>query len=295
MLRKRNDMIVRAFGTHKLVPGAVALGRLAGVAAAGAVALACSVVAPQSIVPSVYTDLAEKAALSSDTTKWRDVTGQVWMSRDWEGAQFGPVAMPGIGIGYFDAKYTSHLCTIGPAVVAGSKRGFLTAGHCTADLGPTKHYLHSAVDLRTTLPIVMGSELQAENASTPRGWSDSGVIWTGAVDPAAATIAGKWPVDGVMTVDDVRSLPVGTPVCINGARSGVVCSPLISAVDKIRYRHVSDRGDSGASVFLVDASTGRATLIGLHRGYDTNAPTVGEATYLEPVLQRLGASALTAP
>lgn len=273
----------------------IGLRRLAGASVAGLVALVCSILAPESPVASMYANLAGTAALSSVTTQWQDVTGQVKAPRDSEGAQFGPTALPGIGIGFLDAKYTVHMCTIGPAIVAGSQRGFLTAGHCTTAFAPTKLYLHTTADMRASLPVVMGTGLQAENRSTPGGWSDSGVVWTGAIDPAATKIAGRWPVAGVMTVEGVRALPAGTPVCINGAKSGVVCSPLIGAEDKIRYRHVSDAGDSGAPVFLVDALTRRATLIGLHRGYDKSEPAVGEATYLESALQRFGATALTAP
>ncbi|KXW72988.1 hypothetical protein [Mycolicibacterium phlei] len=113
-----------------------------------------------------------------------------------------------------------------------------------------------------------------------------------AADPSAARIAGKYPVVEVMPTEQVRKLPAGTPICVDGAWSGVHCSDLISADEKIRYEHGTEGGDSGGPVFVVDRE-GRATLIGIHRGHDPDMPTVGEATILAAALDHLDVTAVT--
>ncbi|MBL3752849.1 hypothetical protein IPW42_24930 [Mycobacteroides abscessus subsp. massiliense] len=218
-----------------------------------------------------------------------DVSGAVVLPRDSYGSQYGARPYPGIAIGQHQSDGSTKDCTLGPAVTSARGKGFITAGHCDQTPGGEVFIF---ADTDAVQPVSIGVITGAEDKPSPQGYSDSAVIWTEAVEPSATKIAGRWPVTGVMTAAEIRRLPVGTPICIDGAWSGVVCSPLIATdAEYIRIGHVTQGGDSGATVFVVDQATQRATLIGLHRGVQDGQ---GEATLLEPALVRLGATALTA-
>lgn len=232
----------------------------------------------------------------SEPLEYVDVSGEGNIQRDVRppSAQFGDPA-PGITIGRRSDTESNDIgmCTLGPAVVSATNGpGFVTAGHCADEQENTLQYAQVRAGGGTSL---LGPTESFENAWDPAGWSDSAVIWT---QEAAgdSMMAGSWPVEGVMGVAEVRGLPAGTPICINAAVSGVVCSPLISAdADLIRYGHSTTDGDSGAPVFVV--RDGRASLIGIHRGADEaeDGSSIGEGTYLAPALDRLGVRAVTAP
>ncbi|MDM2401903.1 hypothetical protein PP549_22955 [Mycobacteroides abscessus] len=227
---------------------------------------------------------------STQVSGYVDVTGQGQVNLDHQREQYGKPA-PGVKIGRVSSSDPSGSakCTLGPAVTAGERTGFLTAGHC-ADKPGTDQY--AQVNYDGSDPMLLGPAVQAEDAPTSNGHSDSAVIWSGRVDPGATRIAGRWPVSGVMSVADVRALPTGTPICLDGAKSGVNCSPLVSARgDLILTAPMTQPGDSGSAVFVVDDKTSHATLIGIHRG---TANGHSEATFIEPALIRLGAIALTA-
>ncbi|WP_255795056.1 S1 family peptidase [Mycobacteroides abscessus] len=263
--------------------------RLVCALAAGSVVSACSTSVSGTPVLSTKTAvITEKAGIvAAAIPRYADVTGQgIEAPRDIEGDQFSATSVPGVKIGHRDAQGVAQKCTLGPAVTNGTRTGFLIAGHCDGD-----QYAQVNFDGRN--PLSLGPAVQAQDEPTPQGYSDSAVIWTGTVDPSVTKIAGTWPITGVMSVLDVRALPAGTPICINGAVSGVRCSPLTAADDKIRYADIGDGGDSGAAVFVVDQKGG-ARLVGLLRGSDGDNPNIGVATFLEPALQRLGATALTA-
>ncbi|MBN7300458.1 hypothetical protein IUQ79_00975 [Mycobacteroides abscessus subsp. bolletii] len=216
------------------------------------------------------------------------MSGTVTLPRDSHGGQYGASPYPGITAVQHQDDGSSKNCTLGPVVTGAGRSGFLTAGHC--DYSPGGQVFVFA-DPHAEQPIPFGVITGAQDAPTPNGYSDSAVIWTGTVDPAATRIANTWPIAGVMPVSEVKQLPAGTPICIDGAKSGVVCSPLISVgLDYIRSVRIAQHGDSGAAVFVVDQSDS-ATLIGIHSGFEG---AQGEATFLEPALQRLGATALTA-
>lgn len=211
---------------------------------------------------------------------WADVTGQ--------GAPAAAVAVPGaITVGV-------EQCTLGPAVqkAGGTGDGFVTAGHC----GPTgtPQRLKSGADpAGMPLGVLAGSE-EIDGAVT----SDSAALWVGPADRSAAVIAGNWRVAGVMTLEAARRLPAKTPVCFDGAVSGVVCGPLDDASTDILFDAASQPGDSGAPVFLVDATTRTATLVGILKGGDDTAGDAGRvslATFLDPALTRLEAHALVDP
>ncbi len=256
-------------------------------AAASAVSACSSSVSGTPVLSTKTAVITEKAGIAAAKPRYADVTGQgIEAPRDAEGDQFSVTSVPGVKIGHRDAQGVAQKCTLGPAVTNGTRTGFLIAGHCGGDQ-------YAQINYDGSDPLLLGPAVQAQDAPTPQGYSDSAVIWTRAVDPSATKIAGTWPVTGVMSVPDIRALPVGTPICLNGAVSGVRCSPLTAADDKIRYADIGDGGDSGAAVFVVDQKGG-ARLVGLLRGSDGDNPNIGVATFLEPALQRLGATALTA-
>lgn len=221
-----------------------------------------------------------------------DVTGVVDPPRDSGGYQFGSTPAPGVSIAYRDAAGDAIPCTLGPAVTAGSRHGFLTAGHCTVSMAPTDQYLSATADVKTSPQILLGTTTGA--VEDDHAVMDSAVIWTDM--PAsgdAARIAGRFPVAGVMPEAAVRALPLGTPVCLDGAKTGIQCGALLSRNEGelLRFAAESVKGDSGAPVFVIGQDQ-RATLVGILAGGNDISTT---ATYVGPALARLGAVAVTAP
>lgn len=267
--------------------------RLACVLSVASIAIsACSTSVAGEPAPASDTRATEKVATrhaDSSAARYVDVSGQGVVKLDHQREQYG-IPAPGVKIGRVSSSDPSGSakCTLGPAVTTAARAGFLTAGHC-ADMPGTNQY--AQVHFDGSAPLLLGPAEQAQDSPSPNGYTDSAVIWTGTVDPAATRIANTWPITGVMPVSEVKQLPAGTPICIDGAKSGVVCSPLISVgTDFIRSVSTVQHGDSGAAVFVVD-QTGSATLLGI-----ASRITDGqhEAAFLEPALQRLGATALTA-
>lgn len=206
-------------------------------------------------------------------------------------AQYGDPA-PGIKITRRDAQDAPQRCSLGPAIITHAGRsGFVTAGHCS-DNGADQYV---QIGDRDFADDSLGAVVSVEVAVDARPVRDSGVIWT---DEAAddGWVAGKWPVLDAMTVSDVQGLRPGTPICVNGAVTGVKCSPLIQADEQsIRFRPITTGGDSGAPVFVVDHD-GRARLIGILGGEwvvdrpdGRTVPQWSEAMYLAPVLADLSA------
>ncbi|WP_234797723.1 MULTISPECIES: S1 family peptidase [Mycobacteroides] len=266
-----------------------ALTAIAALAAVGVSACSTTGVAGEA-VPAADSAITQKAAtLAPAAPRYIDVSGKVVVPRDSYGSQYGAQPYPGIAIGQHQSDGSTKDCTLGPLVTGARGKGFITAGHCDQTPGGEVFVF---ADTDAAKPVSIGVITGAEDKPTPQGYSDSAVIWTGNVDSSATKIAGRWPVVGVMTASEVRRLPVGTPICINGAWSGVVCSPLIAADDQyVRTPRLAQGGDSGAAVFVVDQK-GEARLVGIHSGFENGQD---EATFLEPALQRLGATALTAP
>ncbi|MGV0675671.1 hypothetical protein ABQE62_05695 [Mycolicibacterium fortuitum] len=265
---------------------------IAATAAAATAVSACSGTAPAA--PKPWPSAGEVAAAPTSaavkTPAWKDVTvpRDTLSSDDVDHAQFGATPAPGIKIGHRNADGTKDMCTIGPAVapeMSPSAGGFLTAGHCTANLAPTPQYLQPDADGPYT---AFAPAIGAVNA----GAVDAAAIWTTGPQPRAGVA--QWPVAGVLTEDGVRALVrPGDPICVDGARTGIRCGALISADDngRIRYDVPTREGDSGAPVFVVDQN-GRATLIGIHK--EGNGSTA-VATYLDGALSRLGVKALVDP
>ncbi|PVA12426.1 hypothetical protein D2E64_03025 [Mycobacteroides abscessus] len=167
-------------------------------------------------------------------------------------------------------------CTAGPAIAAAStptRRGFVVAGHCDELPG-------SAVSA--------GGESIEPYTDTQRG--DRGVTVTWGAANAAPTVAGGFKVAGVLKQDVVQRLEYGTPVCMDGAISGVQCGTVTeNDASGIYVKLPIERGDSGAPLFLV-SDRGTATLIGIVEQRSGNF-TFG--AYLDPLLAEVGAKVLT--
>lgn len=259
-------------------------------AAAAVVLSACSTATggqPVAVQSSAVT--ASSSPETEQLIRWVDVEAEApVLPRDTQGMQYGTDAKPGIGFGYRNSEKQSRVCTLGPAVRdATGRSGFLTAGHCTAALSSTPAYLSQTSDALG--PQTLMGDVQ--DAVDDDAANDSAVIWAPAAADASR-IAGRWPVAGIMAKADVPSLvKPGDPVCLNGSRSGVMCSPLISADGyDIRTQATTQGNDSGAPVFVV-APSGSAILIGIHRGVDG---AMGLATFISPALDRLHVTVATA-
>lgn len=216
--------------------------------------------------------------------RFRDVSNEVTLPRDTEGAQFGLTPLPGIRFSYYDAENEHQMCSLGPAITD----GFLTAGHCTAGLRPTPAELSTSQDAYMSKQVRFGTVTGADDNG---GSVDSAAI-RGVTVPAAATlIASRYPVAGVLTREGAFALPRNTPICLDGAKSGVVCSPLHTAAgDYLEFGNRSNNGDSGSAVFVV-TQQGQALLVGILSGADSTGK-YDQATYLEPTLRRLDTKAL---
>lgn len=257
------------------------------VAAAATVTSACSSTVTGAASPA--SDLGPAPApgsvaaaplVAGSQNTWIDVTGQ--------GAPTRSIAAPGaITVGV-------EQCTLGPAIhkASGVGDGFVTAGHCGPNGTPQR--LKTDTDpAGVPLGVLTGSE-EKDGALT----SDSAALWAGPADRASALLAGTWRVAGVMKVDAVQHLPQKTPVCFDGAFSGVVCGALDDASTDILFDAASQPGDSGAPVFLADSTTHTVTLVGILKGGDdaqSDVSRVSMATFLEPALTRLEAIALVDP
>lgn len=235
-------------------------------------------------IAAQVTETGGDSTTSVAKMKFRDVTGEVTLARDSEGAQYGLTPLPGIGFSFRDAANALQLCTLGPAVTD----GFLTAGHCTAAQRPTPADLSRDADARMSEQVPFGTVIGAADNGTS---VDSAVIRDVTVPTAATRIAGRYPVAGVLTREGAFNLPRDTPICLNGAKSGVVCAPIHTASgDFVQFDRCGREGDSGAAVFVVGPDD-RALLVGILAGVDSTKK-YAEATYLEPALQRLNATVI---
>lgn len=272
-------------------------------AAAAAVALsACAGTAPAEPMPwpNVGTGGAVAAPTSATvkptwvTAPW---TGKVNANNNAKGIQFGGTPVPGVVIAQQVAD-SRKSCTIGVAVQAADiGNAFVTAGHCDRAPGGAL-FLYPEADttdaVAKQLPATFVKTDTHAVADIGTGLvSDSTLLPVSTVDRAATKIAGRYPIAGVLTTAAVKQLLADTPVCLDGAVSGLVCGRLVDADDDglVRFDVGSRDGDSGGPVFLLDQQH-RAVLIGIHKRGDG---TTAAATYLEPALMRLGAGAMLDP
>jgi hypothetical protein len=178
-------------------------------------------------------------------------------------------------------------CTLGAGIRAGDRTGFVTAGHCGNGDGDMVR-----LDSVTGAPLGVITDADEGYDSVAKVALDYAAVWTDAPAPNAATVAGL-PVAGVMTREAAATLKRGTPICFDGATSGVVCSPLkLAGITSLLTDSTAVGGDSGSPVFVVDGETGAATLLGIMSGSNAD---LTEVAYLDPALERLGAQALVDP
>lgn len=227
-------------------------------------------------------------APEAPTPEWVDVSGQgTVLPRDDQGRQYSATPVPGAAIFHWPASDgEAGSCTLGPAVreIHGTRTGFLTAGHCAKPPFEPQQYLGTGPGPDDVAAQPLGSLTQvADTDAVDPGMEDAGVIWTPEAEKAS-TIAG-FRVVGAMSEADLKNLPEGTPICVDGTVSGVACAPLYSATNVIRYGH-SAFGDSGAAAFVVNRD-GEATLVGLHS-------EAYVASILARTLERLGLEPITA-
>ncbi|WP_234713572.1 S1 family peptidase [Mycolicibacterium conceptionense] len=199
-----------------------------------------------------------------------------------------PAPRPGVSIMQQVSTDQVSLCTASwPVISTGSHVGYLTAGHCDLIKGaPVWMYTNDQGTKKLTLSPLQNSE---RGVDTDGQGHDSSLFFLSQSqqDKAYGTeIADGVKLRGVMSVSDARKLRAGTPVCMNGSRSGLTCGPLIAAdSDDFEWGGKAVSGDSGAPVFVVNGK-GDALAIGMLQRGPTD--TDNFATYLSPVLSRLG-------
>ncbi|PQM53719.1 hypothetical protein C5U48_02600 [Mycolicibacter virginiensis] len=230
--------------------------------------------------------------------EWVDVTGQgVELPRDsLVNTQFNPAGtpIPGATITHQTNDGRTAGCTVGPAVTAGDRSGFITAGHCAVDAVGEQRL--TGADGLPARALGIASEAEFSHGLTDPATgqaADSAIVWT-AAGAGAATIAGTWPVAGTLSVDEIQDLAKGAPICFDGAVTGVACGPLINAraTGGVHFAHAAKVGDSGAPAFVVDEA-GSAWLLGVISS-TANYAQASTATYLQPALDRLGVTVVTA-
>lgn len=237
-------------------------------------------------------DTGSPKALSAP--KYVDVTGQGQVTVDDRGQQFAVAPTPGVLISHRTTATTSSDgtsgCTLGPAVTVGNRPAFLTAGHCS-DSGASQYASTGPgpTDVRELGPAVQAVSEQASGVDGVL--DDRALIFT--KDAAGSSMMARtWPIAGSLPLERTRELPTGTPICVNAARSRIRCGGLISATgDRLRFEVVTEEGDSGAPVFVVDGH-GRATVVALLLGGNDATST---STFIEPTLRAFNATLLTAP
>ncbi|MFA5709948.1 hypothetical protein [Mycolicibacterium sp.] len=199
----------------------------------------------------------------------------------------GDRPQPGVTIASQVDARTSRMCTISwPVVSANDDVGYLTAGHCQTRTGaPLWMFTDKSSGSRMFLSPLQNRE---------RGVDKAGIVHDTAVffltsdqqeRDYGIAVAPRVRVRGVLSTSEVRALPRGTPMCMNGARSGVTCGPLLRAgSSEVQWGGSAIQGDSGAPVFVVDAA-GDAMAVGMLASGPSD--TENYVTYLAPVLTRL--------
>lgn len=232
------------------------------------------------------------SALSAPTAAAAPVAGP-WVSiagvyGSGEVSNFTAADQPQPGVSIMQTgDFAITTCTASWAVVSARLDvGYLTAGHCDKNQGaPIWMYANNAGTKKLSLSPLQNAERGVDG--TGHG-HDSALFFLPPTQQATGygtDVAEGVKLRGVMSVSQARQLPAGTPVCMNGSRSGLTCGPLIAARDTdLEWGGGAVEGDSGAPVFVVDRR-GDAMAIGMLQRGPTQ--TDNFATYLAPVLSRL--------
>lgn len=198
-----------------------------------------------------------------------------------------------MGVSVFeDHGATRGQCTIGwPIRDNDNNAGFLTAGHCVTPSPTSRPYMYT--DANDPSKKIYFDPF----SHRVRDIADNGVQRDAAVfylsdnsTPRRVEIKSRdgqiTKVKAVMSREDAMQLKPGTEICQAGARSGVVCGPLIKASDdSLRWGGLAVSGDSGSAVFVRDTD-GTAIAVGIlsygNSDYDNTA------VYVEPLLRAWG-------
>ena len=250
-------------------------GAVVAAAAAAATITACSTTAGTATVAGG--DMTVGPAVATPTTASVSPTARTWVTIPSDILANAPKRTTLIQL----RGATNGNCTAGPAVApAASPRthGYLAAGHCDKVPG-------------APVSITGGGSGTYTGTTTVDPYGVT-TLW-GA--PSTATVAGgRYKVAGVLTEAAVKKLPGDAPVCIDGMVSGLHCGTLLDAdedgieVEKTR----TQPGDSGAPVFLLDAATQTATLIGI---LDATSGEFAYVTYLDRALAQTHSKVLVDP
>ncbi len=235
--------------------------------------------------------------------------GPPWVTASWtgklstnaKGDQFSSTPIPGVVIMQQRGDDEPHTCTLGTAVqTRDGQPGFLTAGHCNVVNGSDLWLLPTA-DISgkdaKQLPGPYSDVAYSNSAIDPKfnAALDAAVVPLRAnqLGGASTEMSMRYHVAGVLTTTAAKKLAAGTPICLNGAVTGLHCGVVdqADAGGKLRIRNADDApadaklsadGDSGAPVFVLDRQ-GRAVLVGLVSGgaKDEYAGKYAWATFLE--------------
>lgn len=240
-------------------------------------------------------DAAKAAEAGWVTAPW---TGKLTQNNAPTRDQYSSTPIPGVVIMQQRGDDEPHNCTLGTAVqTATDQPAFLTAGHCNKVPGSDLWLLPTAdISGRDAkkLPGPYVNVVDTGDGIDPKldAAVDAAVVPLNPTQlgPASTELAMRYHVAGVMTAEAAKRLPKDTPICFDGAVSGLRCGAvqearaggrLLFTGDTVGDEPFTQRGDSGAPVFVLDRQ-GRAVLVGLlSKGASGSA---GWATYLEPNL-----------
>ncbi|MFV1360704.1 hypothetical protein ABFV47_27165 [Mycolicibacterium fortuitum] len=265
------------------------LGAAAAGIAAAVVLSACSTgVAGQPVAVQFSATTTSSSPEAQQPLRWKNVEAEApELDHDSVGARFGPQVYPGIGVTQVGPDKSTVDCSAGPAVTG----GVVVAAHCDAAPGGRVQIYPNAKG-SSPIPVGVITDRVLQQVDPVR---DFALLRSTTVASGSTVIAGRWAIAGVLTEEAAPSaLPVGSPVCVNAAYTGIRCGAVLSTDDdgELLFNVRTEIGDSGAAVFAVSADTGAATLIGIVRGGDETTST---ATYLAPALDKLNVSALVDP
>jgi len=219
--------------------------------------------------------------------------GAILQSGDELPVQYGSRPAPGVSLQLKWVDGSEHICTTGPAVIGSSsyREGIVTAAHCGTDVRAVS--MQTSPDPAARLPMA-GVLFPKREPLAPAGAvriDTSLILSSRSLDSSAVRIARRWPVAGALKEEVARKLrPFSTQLCINGTVSGVSCGMVVPTdEDNLRFLARSKPGDSGSTVFLIDASTQMAILVGV---LSAGAGGTSIATFLEPALTRMNVKAM---